>query len=283
MLYIFLAIFSAFTLTIVIKINETAGANSHIVLASNYISAAALGWIFTGLSSIGTISHETLILGAIGGFLWPASFYLMMWGIRDYGMALAGTICRLSLVIPLLFAFLFLHEPLTGLHFMGLFAAFISLYLFNPVGLDRLKIIDKKAIWFFPLFIFIFGIVDLWVNIFNIMGPESEKFLFVTLVFTFSNIIAWAVVFLRKIKPDKSSVIRGLILGIPNFSATYFLLESLKSPEFSGKSAILYTFYSTGTLILAFLAGILIWKEKTDYCKIVGAVGAIIAIILLNQ
>ncbi len=173
MLYILLAIFSAFALTVIIKINETARANTRIVLASNYISAAILGWIFTGFSAIRGISNETLILGAIGGFLWPASFYLMMWAIRDYGMALAGTICRLSLVVPLLFTFAFLHEPLSGFHISGLCAAFISLYLFNPVGLNSLKIIDKKAIWFFPLFIFIFGIVDLWVNIFNIMGPES--------------------------------------------------------------------------------------------------------------
>jgi len=280
--YLISAILASFTISVLIKINESRGVNTQIVIASNYISAAAIGWLVTLHVGFDGVSSETLVLGLIGGLMWPGTFYLLMWGIRRYGISLTGAVCRLSLIVPVLFAIIFLHESLTLNTGLGLLAAFAACYLFNPVNASELNQADRRAIWFFPLLIFCFGVVDLWVNLFNHLGPESEKFIFVTLVFTFSNLFAWTAVGLQKVKIEKRAVVRGLILGIPNILATYFLLECLKSEVFLNHSAVVYTLYSVMGVTLAFAAGTLFWKEPVTRSNMLGVAVAIAAISLLN-
>ena len=280
MLYLVLAIAASFTITVLIKLNETRGARTQVVIASNYISATVIGWCFSLYFGFERISSETLWLSLGGGLLWPGTFFLLMYGIRRYGLALTGPLCRLSLIVPVLFALLFLGETLTVNAGLGLLAAFAAFFLFNPIGSGELKRADQGAIWFFPLLIFCFGLVDLWVNLFNHMGPASEKFVFVTLIFTFSNFFAWAAVGLKRIPIDKSAVVRGLILGIPNIFATYFLMQCLNSQAFRDNSAVAYTVYSVLGVALAFAAGTLIWRERVTHSSMLG-VGAVIAAITL--
>jgi multidrug transporter EmrE-like cation transporter len=75
---------------------------------------------------------------------------------------------------------------------------------------------------------------------------------------------------------------RGLILGVPNFFSTYFLLESLRSPFFAGLSAVVYALYSVIGVVLAFGAGALLWQEPLTARNWAGVLLAIIAVALLN-
>lgn len=285
MTYLVLAILASFTISVLVKINETRGINTQVVIAANYISASFLGWAFTLRGGgVDGISTETLFLGLGGGVLWPGGFYLLMWGIRQYGMSLAGTACRLSLSVPVLFALIFLNERMDLNNSLGLLATFFALYLFHPVRSSELEqATGNRSIWFLPLLAFWFGLADLWVNLFNRMGPASEKFLFVTLIFTFSNLPAWGVVLAQRISPDRKALIRGLILGIPNFFTTYFLMESLRSPAFLDRTAVAYTLYSVMGVTLAFSAGVLVWREQVTRTGMAGFLAAVVAITLLNR
>ena len=142
--------------------------------------------------------------------------------------------------------------------------------------------LDSRAIWYFSILVLMFGLVDGWVNIFNTIAPQNEKYLFMVLIFTFSGIIVWATILLQRITITRKAVLRGLILGGPNFLSTYFLLESLQAPVFSTKSAVVYTLFSTAGVILAFCSGVVIWKEKMTKGNILGVMCAVGSIVLLN-
>jgi multidrug transporter EmrE-like cation transporter len=283
MTYLILAILSSFAISMLIKWNESAGANTPVVIAANYLSASALGWLLVAWSDSGLPQTVTLLFGLGGGILWPVGFFLLMWGIRNYGMSLAGTACRLSLGVPVLFGLLFLRERLTGPTLLGLLATLIALVLFNPVRPGDLRRMDRRALWFFPFLAFFFGVVDLWVNLFNHLGPRADNFLFATFIFTFSGMVAWAGLAVAHIRPDRDSVRRGLILGLPNFLTTFFLMESLKTPLFQGQSAVAYTLYSVAGVVLAFAGGALLWRERVTPSNLAGAALAAFAIVLLNQ
>ena len=282
MLYLFLAIIATFTNSVLIKLNETRGANTNIVIAGNYISAGIIGWMLTFYNGYTGVSLPTLILGLLGGFLWPGGFYLLMIGIRQYGISLTGAMCRLSLIIPVIFALFFLNERISMNMGLGLSAAFFAFYCFNPRGFMSIKGVDKRAAWFFPVLILWFGIVDLWVNLFNQFGRDNEKFLFVTLIFTSSNVLAWVYVRLKHISVDGHSLVQGLILGVPNIFSTYFMLECLKSAAFMNNSARAYTIYAIMGVTLAFVAGPLFWKERVTKLNFCGLIAAVFAITLLN-
>jgi len=280
MIYLSLAILSSFTIGILIKINELNRANAQVVLASNYIIASVIGWIFFFIHGNYTLSTSTLILGIIGGILWPSTFFMMMWGVRNFGLSIIGSMIRLSLIVPVLFALIFLNEYLSLNVSLGIIATFTAFYFLRKPGSKQT--INKHTVWFFPLVILCFGLVDLWVNVFNHYGVEREKFLFMILIFSFSGIFSFVAVFIRKVKIDKKSFNKGLLLGIPNFFSTYFLMESLKTSTFIDNSAVVYSLYSVMGVTLAFGAGVLIWKEKINGFNFIGFIAAVIAIILLN-
>ncbi|MFC1726215.1 hypothetical protein ACFL4T_11360 [candidate division KSB1 bacterium] len=280
MILLLLAIISSFTIGILIKINELKGAETRVVLAANYIIASIIGWIFVIYTGSISISTSTFLIGGIGGVLWPVMFFSLMWGVRIFGLSIVGSVIRISLIIPVMFAVVFLSETLSVFVILGIIGTFLAFYLLRKPAPDTKT--DKRAFWFFPLIVIGFGITDLWVNIFNNYGVESEKFLFMVLIFTFSAVITLAVNFLQKIKSDKGSVMRGVILGIPNFFSTFFLMESLKTAEFVKDSAAAYTIYAAFGVFLAFSAGAVFWKERVTVFNVLGAAAAICAIILLN-
>ncbi len=281
MIHLFLAILCSFLISICIKLNEMKGAERQVVLASNYIVGTSLCLIIIMMNGNSTVSLTTIILGLVGGFLWPYTFYILMWGIREFGLSLTGAFCRLSLVVPVLFALIFLKEKLTVYTCTGIAAVFTAFIMLQPSGSKDGKF-NWKALWFFPLLVFSFGMADVWVNVFNTYCPESEKFHFIFFVFFFSAIFTWALVLMQKIRPDRNSFMRGIVLGFPNVLSTVFILSALMSPVFHERSAIVYSLYSIVGVMLAFTAGAVLWKEKVTNYNIAGVAAAVMAIILLN-
>jgi multidrug transporter EmrE-like cation transporter len=80
-----------------------------------------------------------------------------------------------------------------------------------------------------------------------------------------------------------TAVRRGLWVGLPNFFATFFLIETLKSPLFLGHTAVAYSLYSVAGVVLVFMAGALVWRERVTAASVVGVLVAISAIVLLNN
>jgi drug/metabolite transporter (DMT)-like permease len=291
--YLFLAILASFSISLLIKDNETRGMETEVILASNYLTASAVGWLFVLLDARGPnpafqVSRETLLLGLGGSLLWPGAFYLQMWGIRRYGMSLAGSVARLSLSVPVLFALVFLGERFTPLTALGIGGAFAAFLLLSPFHAERTGAqtgaleLDRNALWYFPTLLLIFGCVDLWANLHTNWAPSGERFLFMVMIFTGAGLLAWAAALLRRRPIDRASVIHGLILGVPNFFSTYFLMESLRAPGLQGHSAIVYAVYSAMGVVLAFLAGWLLWREVLTGRNRVGVALAVAAVVLLN-
>ncbi|MBR4795293.1 MAG: hypothetical protein IK050_02525, partial [Lachnospiraceae bacterium] len=70
----------------------------------------------------------------------------------------------------------------------------------------------------------------------------------------------------------------GMLVGLPNYYCSRFLLLSLSKL----KAIIVYPMYNIGTILLISLMGILLFKEKLGKNKIIGLLLVIAALILLN-
>lgn len=282
MLLLTLAILASFSISVLIKLNARAGVDTRTVLAANYLSAGTLGWAFAWAHGVEGIDATTVWLGLGGGLLWPGTFFLLMWGIRHYGLSLAGTVSRLSLSVPVLFALLFLGERPTLATALGITGVFVAFLLLSPIK-PRDAHLDRRALVYFPALVLAFGVVDVWVNLFNTLGHASEKFLFMVLIFTASAGVMWAYMALRRVKLTRRALWRGLVLGVPNFFSTYLLMEALNAPVFAGRSAVVYALYSVLGVTLAFAAGALLWKERVTQANVAGVLTAIAAIVLLRR
>jgi drug/metabolite transporter (DMT)-like permease len=282
MIYLTLAILASFSISLLVKRNEVEGVDTLSVLASNYVSAALIGWGFALSQGEITPNKVTVWLSLGGSLLWPGTFFLLMWGIRRYGIALAGSISRLSLSVPVLFGLLFLGEAPTPYAAMGIIAAFAACILLNPRPRSGTSSLDRSAAWYFPILILSFGFADLWVNLFNTLAPSGERDFFTALLFTGAGIITAFVIMQQKRSLHRRAVVRGLILGVPNYFSTFFLMRSLQTPAFAGASAVAYALYSATSVSLAFAAGALGWKEPISKVQILGLGTALAAVVLLN-
>ena len=282
MLYLLLAISCTVVISILVKINEKRGVNTVVVLASNYISASLLGWALAFFIGFDGVGMSTILLGAGGGLLWPGTFLLIMWSIRGYGLALTGSISRLSLSVPVVIALVFLGERLTLPTALGLAATFAAFFFLSPARRTDLGRLNAVSIWFFPLLVVSLGTADFWVNLFNKVGAPEQKFLFITLIFTFSALFCWTAVALRRERLDGDAIRRGLLLGVLNYFSTFFLLETLRTPLFADNSAVAYSLYSIAGVALLFAAGAIFWRERVTRLNVAGLALVIAAVILLN-
>lgn len=282
MLYLGIAILGSFCVNILLKLAAARDMNTQVVVASNYIVAAALGWLLVALTNSQKLGLTTILLGLAGGILWPGGLYLLMWVTRHYGMALAATVSRLSLAIPILFGSLFLGDRLSPLAWVGILLTFVAFFLLKPLPQHHIQRLNHHALIPFGLLVLFFGTTQLWVNLFNHLAPAAEQFVFLTVVFNSSALLSWSVIGIQQLSVNIHAIRLGCILGIPNFCAVYFLQESLKTGLFIDASAIAYTLYSAVGVVLAATTGVLIWHEQMTRANLAGIATTIGAIVLLN-
>ena len=83
---------------------------------------------------------------------------------------------------------------------------------------------------------------------------------------------------LKKQKIRLADIGSGLLIGIPNYFSARFLLLSLgKIP-----AVIAYPVYSSGTIMITSMAGLLIFNEKLNFHKKLALVLILSALVLLN-
>lgn len=282
MIFLAGAIFCSFSITMLIKYNESRELDRVVILFFNYLLATVLSLALAAYEGSFAFGTSTLLLGLGGGIIWPAGFFLLMMGIREYGMSVTGPLARLSLSVPVLTGILFLRESLTPQITIGLLLTFTAFFLINPLKKDAVKRLDPRATLLFLALIVVLGSSDVWMKVFNVNGVASEKTMFLTLIFAFAGVITAVAIVRGKARINMKAAMLGLILGIPNYFTSYLLIEALKDPLFLNQSAVAYSLYSVSILILTFLAGALLWREKVTALNMLGITAAVFAVILLN-
>jgi multidrug transporter EmrE-like cation transporter len=283
MVALVLAIFCTFSVSVLIKLSELRGVRTAVLIASNYLVAACLGWGFVLAHGWSGMSGVTFWLGLGGGLLWPGTLHVLAWGIRRFGVALVGSVARLALVVPVMFGLLFLQEELTWQIGVGVLAAVVAFLLLSPLWVNGWQGVSGQKMWYFPMLVLVMGIVEVWANLFVTYGVAAQGFLFLTLIFSFAALFAWVMVWWQGGRVAGTAVRRGLWVGVPNFFATFFMIETLKSPLFMGHTAVAYSLYSVAGVVLVFMAGALVWRERVTAASVVGVLVAVAAIVLLNN
>ena len=70
----------------------------------------------------------------------------------------------------------------------------------------------------------------------------------------------------------------GLLLGVPNFLSSLFLLKALATVP----AVIAFPTYSVATILVVALAGLLIFREKLSKKQVIGSFLICVALVLLN-
>lgn len=280
MIYIALAIFCSVIVSINFKLFKRYYTNAYQAIVFNYPTAAIFCLLFFKPDLSITPKNNEWLLFIIIAILLISIFYFIGKSIETSGMVLTSIAQRLSVVIPVLSAFLIFGETSTTLKIIGLSIGLLAIIASKPSGKADYSYLSS---WY-PLIVFLgTGILDI---LFNLLTKLNQLTFTASLVyiFTIATFLGFASLLFQKIKGNLNfqlkAVFAGVFLGFFNFGSIYFYIKALQIE--SHQPSVVFSSLDIGVIALGSLIGIILFKEKLSRLNIIGLVLAVLAILILN-
>lgn len=262
------------------------GKKKHPTLKENFIFTAIMSLVVIIFISIFFIrslpSLETIIFGVIIGVLTWVFQVSFLQSLETGPVSITSIIVSLCLLIPTIFGMVFMQEAVTYTKIIGLCLIVISLILLN------LEIKKDKFSYIWIIFVALafvsYGVCNILQTYFKKLpcGDERNELLLVTYIVCFILSLASAFLYKPKEKIDYKinftnlffPIVSGLVLAGHNILMMFSLSILDASLYFPITSAL--------KVIMTFIAGLIIFKEKPRLLQYVGVGLGVVAIILVN-
>ena len=276
MIYLILAILSSALVAIVMSFAQPRVSNPTGLLAGNYIicslialglSVPTLGGNLQGLSFASG-------LGLINGLIYLGGFALMQWSTRHNGVVLSSIFMKLGILVSMLISVVWFRELPTALQTLGFILAVAAIVIINYRKGSSLT----RNSWVLLLMLCMCGMGDVMSKVYEVYGnPEIEN---VFLLFTFISalVLCLGLMVYKKERLGLRELLFGVLLGVPNFLTSLFLLKALATVP----AVIAFPSYSVATILMVALAGLLFFREKLSKKQLIGAALICVALAFLN-
>lgn len=281
-IYLLLSIVFSTFINLVFKWFSVFKVNKIQAILVNYLVCFSIGFVLSGdFNLLKIIVSDWFKYCIILGSLFVAIFLSMAMTTEKYGVSVNAVSAKMSVIIPVLFAYVYNSERLTIQFVVGILLSLLSIYLITK---KKQIIIPKKYIYL-PIIVFLgSGTIDtslklLELNYSNDISINTISysiflgaFLVGTTFYTIKNQFNFS-------NWSSRNIISGIILGIPNYFSIYFLLTAIKS--FSLKSAFVFGINNIGIVLLSTLLSVIIFKEKLTLINKFGVLISVLSIFLI--
>lgn len=281
-IYLLLSVVFSTFINLVFKWFSVFKVNKIQAILVNYLVCFSIGFILSGdFNLLIIIGSDWFKYCIILGSLFVAIFLSMAMTTEKYGVSVNAVSAKMSVIIPVLFAYVYNSERLTIQFVVGILLSLLSIYLITK---KKQIIIPKKYIYL-PIIVFLgSGTIDtslklLELNYSNDISINTISysiflgaFLVGTTFYTIKNQFNFS-------NWSSRNIISGIILGIPNYFSIYFLLTAIKF--FSLKSAFVFGINNIGIVLLSTLLSVIIFKEKLTLINKFGVLISVLSIILI--
>ena len=268
MLYLILAISCSSLISVILRLSQEKRKSDIGMFIFNYAVCILLGTLYTpgsGFSLRAEGAALTLGLGAFTGVLFLASFVFFQGGIKKNGLVAASIFMKLGVVIPVLTSVLVFRETPRLLQVIGILLSVAAIIVFHY---DKGGLGAGSGLGYLILLLVISGFTDSMLNVYSKVGNGSYSDFFLLLVFVFAALSSVVLYFARGERMGPWDLLAGVVLGIPNYYSSRFLLRSLQTVP----AVVAYPIYSVGAIVVISLVGILAFKETLSRQKILGLV-----------
>lgn len=204
--------------------------------------------------------------------------------VEHHGVMVSSTAQKLSMIIPVIVAVVFFGEDITMLKILGICFAIAAVYLVSYQKSDGQAL--PKSLWIvmLPLLTWIgSSIVDLSLYLVDKLqlaegaGMKYTSALFLCAGFFGALVLTYSIMKGER-RLEWSSVLAGIVLGIPNFFSIYLVLKLL---EDGWNGSVVFPLLNVSIILISALLGVLVFKENFTTKKGLGFGFALVAIILL--
>lgn len=195
---------------------------------------------------------------------------------------------RLSLIIPIIAAFMLFGEVLTGTRILGLGLGFLALaaLIYRPQQAASTQDISKKAttpnrtlrtpLWLFGVWAG-YGVIDILFKQVAKQGAAFPLTLFVS--FGMAGLLLFIYLLITRVRWQGNALIAGLLLGALNMGNIYAYVRAHQ--VLSESPSIVFTGMNVGVIAVATIIGVGVFKEQLNRINMLGIVLAVSCVAVL--
>lgn len=305
MVYLVFAIILGSLFSIIFKVCQNRNIDSGEVILFNYVTGAVFSLVpifskvlFGADSSLSdyVIPFNCTALALAQGCIFFFGFWIMARSIWRSGVALTTVVARASLVLPVIFSWLFFSQGKPDWLSVGLVVIALILivgpndFQKHDPSLHRSssdKVRKVKAIVALIVVFFTFGVSDFSLKVaqHSVSVGETDELVInnhlsmqMALIFLSASVasLVYCVVSgtLKKYRITWGTVIFGVIMGLVNTGCTSCFLKALTTLS----TNLFYPLYNIGIVLIGTVAGVFFFKEKIKRLQYAGLALAVIAI-----
>lgn len=279
MMYLVIAVLCSVAVSVLLKILRQKNIDIRQTIVAGYPVAFLLTWFLLtpDVSSISTLGNAWGIILALG-ILLPTVFIILGRAIASVGMVATDAAQRLSLIIPIIAAFLLFGEVLTGTRVLGLVLGFLALgaLVYRPKhtgggeNASMSPLAARTPLWLFGVWAG-YGIVDILFKQVAKQGTAFPLTLFVS--FGVAGLLLLIYLLVTRVRWQGNALAAGLLLGTLNMGNIYAYVRAHQ--VLSDSPSIVFTGMNVGVIAVATLIGVAVFKERLGRINVLGLLLAI--------
>ncbi len=286
-IYLILSILCSTAIVLIFKLFQQWKVHTFQAIVFNYVTCVICGWAALGRFPIEEGFWQTVWFpwALFLGFVFITGFNIVALTVQKFNVTMATVMQKMSLLLTVVFAFVFYQESFNVLKAAGVVTAVAAILLVNLSAKGKLFEwnISPRYWLFLPILTWLVSatIEIVFLHLEKQTGASSDIG-FVSFLFGTAAVlggIPLLIGYIRgRFKFDWKSLGAGVFLGIPNFGSIYFLLKSL---GIGLDGSVVFPINNVSIIALSSLAALLFFREKLNRYNIIGVLVAIFSILLI--
>lgn len=283
MIYLVFAIFCSVAVSVLLKILRQHHLDIRQTIVMGYPVAFLLTWILLrpDLAGLSTLFNNPISLSIVMalGVLLPLIFVVLGRAIDHVGIIKTDAAQRLSLIIPIISAFVLFGESLTPQRGIGIGVGFLALLalVYRPQAMSSVPSVKRSASAGWLLMVWLgYGVIDI---LFKQVAKQGAVFSLTLLVsFALAGTLLLAYLLIKRIRWQKSALLAGVLLGVLNMGNIYAYVKAHQT--LANSPSVVFTGMNVGVIAVASMVGMVIFKERLSGINVLG-IGLAIGCVLL--
>lgn len=280
--YLLLSIIFSTFINLIFRVFTVFKIHKFQAIVVNYLACFLIGFLlsdyyeFTDNLNSNWFSYCLLL-----GCLFVAIFLSMAMTTDKYGVSVNAVCAKMSVVIPVIFAYFYMDESISYLFVLGLILSLLSIYLISKK--EGLNISGSYA--YLPVIVFVgSGVIDTALKLLQSSFSEVVPLSVLSYsIFLGAFTVGFILYFFMNRFSLKSWKFRnigaGILLGIPNYFSIYFLLLAIR--EYGDQSAFVFGFNNIGIVLLSTLLSVVFFHEKLSTLNKIGILVSTVSITII--
>ena len=299
MLPLLACILASTFISLLFKLFGRYGVRNLPAIVVNYGVCVVMGCLWEGewLLTAEVLEQPWRYLAFGLGFFFIGGFNLNATSVQRTGIAVTSVVQRISLLLSVAFAVLYLRDPLSLKQGIGIALGVASVVLVvwperdaaesparTPASRPNLSL-PTSARWLLPLGVFLVaGAIESGLLLAQRHYSAGDSAAYTVVLFAWAGLLGLGIRLLRPPADGgprftRADVLGGIALGIPNFFSIYLIIVALQG----GLSpATVFPVLNVATIVLGALAAVLFFRERLSRRQWVGVGVALLAIGLIT-